>query len=173
VRTLKPWAGDPSDRVAEFAATILRAGVGVEVSPAVVDLVRTGSYVPEHRRWFSYLKAGAYEGYLRIYHERLDPATWAALKALPGRFYDRNTGMTLISPSHWEAIEDAAERFGFRFTPDATNALAAAKQRHRNAVLGVIPSPVVVAPVVRKAVQAGEIDPRLIDDEDEVSDGGE
>ncbi len=159
-------AGAPADRAAEAGHRLLAAGFRVTIfDPALRHAAAEGKYEPRWRRWVSRRP----DGRLAVEWGRADDYYDAANK-LPGARYEKP--YVTVPPCSFEAILDFAERHGFRLSPGAHEAIAAARAAMEKE-LGVTPQPVIELPAGKAQAgipkltppAAAEIDHDLRDDD--------
>ena len=110
--------GAANDIAAELGSRLLNAGFSVRFdSQALLDAAVRGEYAPMCHRWIRHRSGGFY-----ISRGRGDDHYQAA-KSLPGAKYDRPG--VLVPDRSWDALEDFARRYGYRFTAKAQETLEA------------------------------------------------
>lgn len=132
-------SGSPSDRVAELAAALLRAGFIVAVENAeLADMVMRGTWVPQQWRWVKALKSGQ----LVIRWEKGGDEVWRATQNLAGARWDSDLQGTVISPIRYRDLRDFAEQFGFSIHELAEQRLREAEEAERRRLLVLdVPAP--------------------------------
>lgn len=132
--------GAASHRAAELAHRLLAAGFLVRIDDDEARaMTLAGDYEPRHWRWVcKHNKTG------KLLFEGGPGDDFAAVHSLPGARWDRDYRCRLVPPSSFDAVDDFAERYGFKVSEGAAEAMAAARAE-RAAAIGVTP--------VRKSVE--------------------
>lgn len=140
VRPLGRKTGSPSDRVAELAASLLKARFIVAVDNArLVEMVLHGSWIPEQKRWVELVTR---TGDLLLRWEHGADEVWQATQHLKGARWDTALQGSLIHPNRHVDLRDFAERHGFQFTEAAEAALQQAAECERRQLLALdVPAP--------------------------------
>ena len=101
--------GTAENIAAELGSRLLNAGFAVRFdSQEILDKAVRGDYEPMCRRWIQSHSTGFYLSWGR------EDDHYSAAKAIPGAKYDR-PGI-IVPERSWDALEDFAARYGYRFT---------------------------------------------------------
>jgi len=123
-RTIGLAAGPLADRWAEVGHRLLGLGIPIEIADAAIRAhAIAGTFQPEQRRWIFARNEGAYAGWLVVRWPHAED-WYARARALPGAHWD---GGVCVPVEQWEAVEAFAERWDFRLSPGALQAIAAAR----------------------------------------------
>lgn len=137
MRKLTARTGAAQDRAAELGNALLRAGFSIQIDTALFEKAINGSFEPECKRWISRLVGGEYTGRFAIVWGGYDDKMYNLARKLPGAKWHQ--GKMLVKPEHFEAVEDFARLYGFRFSEGGQALLAEAKAA-RAAALTVTPA---------------------------------
>ena len=101
--------GTAENIAVELGSRLLNAGFAVRFdSREIMDKAVRGDYEPMCRRWIQSHSTGFYLSWGR------EDDHYSAAKAIPGAKYDR-PGI-IVPERSWDALEDFAARYGYRFT---------------------------------------------------------
>lgn len=120
-RVLPQSAGDPIDRLAELAHTLVAAGFVVRLWDAQAHArAVAGTYQPEQRRWVRLRTSGAYGGWLVLSWPRGDDLSVAADRLRGARFRD---GVMLVPIGSADEVEEFAATYDFAISEKARAAI--------------------------------------------------
>lgn len=117
-KALSYRTGDPTDRMAEAASTLLAAGFMVRLHDVQArDKTVSGQYQTEQRRWVGKGVAGQYIGWYAIQWPKSDDLYAPAKRLLGARYKD---GTIYVPPGSADEVLDFAQQYGFLLSPGAT-----------------------------------------------------
>lgn len=161
--------GQPTERLAESAHTLLAAGFPVMVldDDARAKAI-SGEFEPRWPRWISRVISGKFTGMLLI-RSGVNDDLVAEIRSLPGAKRDYYKPDTWYArPCEWQALRDFAQLHDFRITPAAELALAEAEGKEKSALLcvevGVTPKAQPLSMSAMSKIEGGIAD-ELRDDE--------
>lgn len=156
-----------TDRAAELAHRLLRAGFIIETTDAVADLVLSVTYAPESFRNVRRYTVGEYADWFCLTWARSEDLYGLATR-LPTAHWDGRA--VVISREYCEEVLDFAEAHGFAVS-DGAKALAELARQERDSMLVVAvpplpkPTPIADKRPALPAPEFVEIDRELLDDE--------
>ncbi len=121
-RRLTPYRGSFRDRAAELGNVLLKNGFTVSITDKEArEGAVNGDFSPEHKRWITKSKKGLF--FFIPLSSSIPREVVLNLKKIPTAAY--HSGGIFLEPSHYEALEDFAEMYGFRFDREAGELLHA------------------------------------------------
>ena len=160
-RNLSVITGTKEDRMAEMGNLLLREGFVVRIfDEEIRQRAIEGIYEPEHTRWIQY-----YKGKFSIRWKRGSEDFYAEARKIPTSKWDNPT--VDVKAEQFEAVEDFAREYDFRFTPKALELLEEARANKEAQLIPTIKrgKESTKAPIVEKdfTVREAEIDTSLLD----------
>jgi len=163
-RTIGGLSGHTNDRAAEIGNALLNAGFMVCIMDETIrQKAIDADFAPEHHRWVRLSPSSDYKDWFYLVWEEGNWALYHTFKKIPG--CERYGSYVLIPPRHYEAVLDAVEGLGFRFTKSAQEIIEKVKAANESVLL-VKPSAAPSKPLSEDTVKTpiGEIDESLRDD---------
>lgn len=136
-RLLNPeMNGQPRDRAAELASRLINAGFACDVDEQIAELVRSGTWLPEQKRWVKFI-GGKYHLHWRgqddnLYHRAL---------MLPEASWDGSTKAVAVPAIYFAEVIGFAEEHEFQFTPKAQESIENSQREYKRMILPEAPAP--------------------------------
>lgn len=133
-RRLNARTGAPTDRVAELASILYKAGWPVALgSMEMADLVIEGRWLPEQKRWVSLLTSGD----LLLTWEKGGDAVFKALEHMPTARWDTRLQGTVVDKARAADVRDFAEEWRFGVTAKALAVIESSQPHSPKELLGL------------------------------------
>lgn len=172
-RCAGPTAGDPAERLVEAAHRLLAGGFPVIVQDA--DLRRravAGEFEPRHTRWIERCNAATHLRGWFLLSWSYEEDYYAPSRQIPGSVWEKP--YVAVPPEQFEELLDFADRYDFRLSPGAQEAVKQARANRAAALITDIqPKPRAkpkkitradLATPAPMAAPAAGIDPTLTDE---------